>query len=132
MPARVPVPAAVVTDIDGGDCIATQRAERSPTATARDRGWDGRISYGLTTYRRPPDGSSYCRPGLGATVGDVTGDGRADPVTSAAGNTPDAASRCSRRPPLASPRRQTRSPVRNCSKDLTGDTHEDLVIAHNS
>ncbi|SBT37394.1 FG-GAP repeat domain-containing protein [Micromonospora auratinigra] len=90
-----------------------------------------------TTYRAPADANGYRPVGLAATVGDVTGDGRADLVTSVNGNSPDAAVQVFAQGTGGLAATPASYPTYDCPAglaigDLTGDGRQDLVVAHGS
>ncbi|WDZ85791.1 FG-GAP repeat domain-containing protein [Micromonospora cathayae] len=95
-------------------------------------------SYGpATTYRTPANSNGYHRLSSGAAVGDVTGDGRADLVTSVNGNMPDAAVQVFGQGGTGLAATPTRYPAYEIPAglaigDLTGDGRADLVVAHHN
>ncbi|MEU2614201.1 VCBS repeat-containing protein [Micromonospora sp. NPDC007271] len=133
--AGVPVNQVFAADLNGDARIDVAQFYGHGT-WVRLRRADG--SYGpATTYRTPADGNGYRRPGLGAAVGDVTGDGRVDLVTSIDGNKPNAAVQVFAQGTGGLATAPNTYPAYDCAAglvvgDLTGDGREDLVVAHNS
>ncbi|MEU5563504.1 FG-GAP repeat domain-containing protein [Micromonospora musae] len=133
--AGIPVDQVFAADLNGDARIDLAQFYGHGT-WVRLRGADG--SYApATTYRTPADESGFRRAGLGAAVGDVTGDGRADLVTSVDGNTPDAAVQVFTQGAGGLAAVPTSYPAYDAAAgltvgDLTGDGRKDLVVAHNS
>ncbi|MET8912692.1 VCBS repeat-containing protein [Micromonospora sp. NPDC004551] len=133
--AGVPVDQVFAADLNGDARIDIAQFYGHGT-WVRLRRADG--SFGpATTYRTPADETGYRRIGGGAAVGDVTGDGRADLVTSVDGNTPDAAVQVFAQGAGGLVTTPTRYPAYDSASgltvgDLTGDGRKDLVVAHNS
>ncbi|WP_091582867.1 FG-GAP repeat domain-containing protein [Micromonospora sediminicola] len=130
-----PVNQVFAADLNGDARIDLAQFYRHGT-WVRLRRADG--SFGpATTYRTPADDSGFRRIGSGAAVGDVTGDGRADLVTSVDGNRPDAGVQVFAQGADGLATAPTRYPAYDSPSgltvgDLTGDGREDLVVAHNS